>query len=273
MYLFFILIAITISESCDKKENYSIKNLNHNTLLILGHKGMGDHFQYPGNTMESIRPALDIGTDGCEIDIQITNDSVLVLFHNEVLDNRTKCFGNIYSYSWKEIENCRYNALQTNVKLICVDDLFSAIDNLDDYYFSFDCKLDADYVYDVRYRRIFLMAIKRISEKYGMSGNIFIEGDFHFLTLAKELGLENKGFLVGSTIDAAIEYDIFGIGATVETNPDTIKYAHDNGIYVMMWGAKTDQGNKQALKLNPDILQTDKPIPLLMLLDRMNYDN
>ncbi|PJB54787.1 MAG: hypothetical protein CO098_19800, partial [Bacteroidetes bacterium CG_4_9_14_3_um_filter_41_19] len=62
------------------------------------------------------------------------------------------------------------------------------------------------------------------------------------------------------------------IGASVETSADTIDYAHENGIYVMMWGAKSDIGNKQALKLNPDILQTDKPIPLLMLLDRMNHE-
>ena len=42
-------------------------------------------------------------------------------------------------------------------------------------------------------------------------------------------------------------------------------------LSMVMWGAKSDIGNKKALKLNPDILQTDKPIPLLMLLDRMNH--
>lgn len=40
----------------------------------------------------------------------------------------------------------------------------------------------------------------------------------------------------------------------------------------MMWGAKSDAGNKQAIRLNPDFLQTDKPIPMLMLFDRFNYD-
>lgn len=266
------MLVISISESCDKKENYNIKNLNHNTVMIIGHKGMGDHFQYPGNTIESILPVLEIGADGSEVDVQITKDSVLVLFHNELLDNRTKCNGSIYDYTWDEIKDCKYNAIQSNVKLISADELFSTIDNLQEYYFSFDCKLDPDNYYDVEYRKIFLNAIKRISEDYEMSGNIFIEGDLHLLTFAKELGLENKGFVIGSGVDAAIENNIFGVGATVNTSPDTIKYAHSNGIYVMMWGAKTDQGNKQALKLNPDILQTDKPIPLLMLLDRMNYN-
>ncbi len=273
-YSHLLLILITsFLVSCDKKEDYRIKNLNHNTLMILGHRGMGDHFQYPGNTLESILPVLEIGADGSEMDIQITKDSVLVIFHNEILDNRTKCSGKIYDYNWNEIADCNYNAIQSDVKIVSVEELFSSIENLREYYFSFDCKLDADHTNDNDYRRTFLLAIKRICNKYGMSGNVFIEGDLGFLTMAKDLGLKNKGFLVGFYVNDAVDNQIFGIGASVNTSYDTIEYAHKKGIYVMMWGAKTDIGNKQALKLNPDILQTDKPIPLLMLLDRMNYND
>jgi len=269
--LLVLLLVMLLFGNCEKKEDYSITNINHNTLMILGHRGMGDHFRYPGNTLESILPVLDIGVDGSEIDVQITADSVLVLFHNEKLNNRTQCSGKIFDLTWEEIRNCNYSAIQANVKLISVDELFSSIENLKEFYFSFDCKLDPDNAFNISYRKVFLRAIKNISNKYSMTGNIFIEGDLNFLLLAKELGLSNKGFLIGSSTDAAIENNIFGVGATVNTSTDSIEYAHDNGIYVMMWGAKTDIGNKQALRLNPDILQTDKPIPLLMLLDRMNY--
>lgn len=267
---FLFIITLLLFSNCGEKEDYNVTNLNHNTLMILGHRGMGNLFQYPGNTLESILPVLEIGADGSEIDIQMTKDSILVLFHNEMLEGRTHCTGQVYDYNWEEIKNCTYNAIQSNVKLISVDELFSNIENLNEFYFSFDCKLDPGNVYNINYRKIFLRAISRINDKYQMTGNIFIEGDLNFLLLAKELGLNNKGFLIGSSIDVAIENNIFGVGATVDTSPDTVDYAHDNGIYVMMWGAKTDLGNKQALKLNPDILQTDKPIPLLMLLNRMN---
>jgi len=269
IYSFLLLFTIV---NCTKKEDYNVTNLNHNTVMVLGHRGMGEHFQYPGNTIEAVLPVLQIGADGSELDIQITKDSVLVLFHNNELDGRTKCSGRIIDYNWDEIKNCRYSALQTDVKLICVDELFSNIENLNEYYFAFDCKLTVDNPYDISYRKTFLRAIKLISNKYRMSGNIFIEGDLGFLQIAKELGLTNKGFLIGSSVDKAIENNFFGIGASLNTSADTINYAHENGIYVMMWGAKTDLGNKQALKLNPDIIQTDKPIPLLMLLDRMNYN-
>ena len=258
--------------SCGKNEDYRVTNLNHNTLMILGHRGMGEYFPYPGNTLEAILPVLEIGADGSEIDIQMTKDSVLVLFHGDNLKLRTYCSGEIYHYNWDEINGCNYTARQPDVKLISLEELFSHIDNLTEYYFSFDCKLNSEFAYDDAYRSTFLRAIKRICDHYQMGKNVFIEGDMGFLLMARKLGLENKGFVIGSSVNDAIKNNIFGIGASVETPADTIDYAHENGIYVMMWGAKSDIGNKQALKLNPDILQTDKPIPLLMLLDRMNHE-
>lgn len=270
--LVYSILLILFTGSCGDKEDYNVTNLNHNTLMILGHRGMGEHYQYPGNTIESVLPVLQTGADGSEIDIQMTKDSVLVLFHNEVLEGRTSCAGKIYDYNWEEINKCTYSGLHAEVKLISVNELFGEIDDLNEFYFSFDCKLDAENNSNPVYRKIFLRAIKHICDDYNMSGNIFIEGDMGFLLLAEELGLDNKGFVIGSSVDAAIENNIFGIGASVNTSADTIDYAHENGIYVMMWGAKSDIGNKQALKLNPDILQTDKPIPLLMLLDRMDYE-
>ncbi len=84
--------------------------------------------------------------------------------------------------------------------------------------------------------------------------------------------MTNKGIVIGSNVDEAAEHGIFGIGTTLDTEAAEIEYAHSKGLYVMMWGAKTDIGNKIAIRLNPDFLQTDKPIPILMLFGRFNYD-
>ena len=46
---------------------------------------MGITSQFPINTFESINSALALGADGSEVDIQMTKDSVLVLFHNRKL--------------------------------------------------------------------------------------------------------------------------------------------------------------------------------------------
>lgn len=267
-----LLGMLLLFSHCEHEEDFNVNNLNHNIIMILGHRGMGEYFKYPGNTMESIGPVIEIGADGAELDVHLSKDSVLVLFHDQKLDTKTNCSGDIYEYNYADIADCEYHAVKDGIRLNTVDQVFSSLPEVTELYFSFDCKLHPDYTYSEIYRRQFLGAIKLVCEKYDMSDQVFIEGDLHFLLLAKEMGLTNKGFLIGSSVDEAITNQIFGIGTSVNSSAEEIKYAHDHGIYVMMWGAKSDLGNKQAIRLNPDILQTDKPIPLLMLFNRMNYD-
>jgi glycerophosphoryl diester phosphodiesterase len=263
-----------IFSRCEQEDDFYVRNLNHNIIMILGHGGMGDLYKFPNNSLEAIVPVIGIGADGSELDVQITKDSVLILFHDATLDGRTRCdaYGSPYEYNWEEIKQCYYNTMTGNIPIYTVEEVFDRLPGLQSLYFSFDCKLADAYEYDENYRHQFLRAIKRICEQYDMAENIFIEGTMDFLLTARELGMQNKGFVAGSTVDEAVENNIFGIGTTVNTDPAEIEYAHANGIHVMMWGAKTDAGNKKAISLNPDILQTDKPILILMLFNRFNYD-
>ena len=274
IWVILVVVFGLLFSQCDKEENYIIENLNHNVIMILGHGGMGDLYKYPNNTLEAIEPVIGIGADGTELDVQITKDSVLILFHDETLNSRTRCdgFSSPYHYNWSEIKDCYYNTLVDNIPIYSVDEVFSKLPDLNDLYFSFDCKLVPELAYNEKYRRQFLGAIKGICEKYKMSGNIFIEGDLAFLLTAQNMDMSNKGFVIGSSIDDASDNNIFGIGTSVNTPATEIQYAHSKGLYVMMWGIKSDVGNKKAISLNPDIIQTDKPIPILMLFDRFDFD-
>lgn len=270
---FLLLGLILLVNACQKEEDYNVQNLNHNTIMILGHAGMGEFYKYPNDSWESIEPVLGIGADGTEMDVQMTKDSVLILFHDETLDGRTKCNNYLtpYQYNWAEIEYCLYNNVFFDIPICTVDEVFSRITNLTDYYFSFDIKLDSDYRDDSAYRCLFLRAIKKVCEKHKISKNVFIEGDLDMQLKAKQLGLKTKGILIGSSVDEAVNKGVFGIGFTVDASKSEIDYAHQKGIYVMMWGAKSDAGNKKAIELNPDFLQTDKPIPILMLFNRFDF--
>ncbi len=52
-------------------------------LEIVGHGGAGDF--YPGNSLQSIEKALEIGIDRLEVDIQCSSDGEIVLAHDEKL--------------------------------------------------------------------------------------------------------------------------------------------------------------------------------------------
>ncbi|MBP6963917.1 MAG: glycerophosphodiester phosphodiesterase family protein [Armatimonadetes bacterium] len=57
----------------------------------------------PENTMEAYAAAMDYGADGCEIDIRRTADGVLVLFHDDMLENLTTGFGSVNHLTYYEL--------------------------------------------------------------------------------------------------------------------------------------------------------------------------
>lgn len=276
--LLMLTILIIITACIKKVENYDIYNLNGNDITILGHRGMGELYKHPGNTFEGITPVFGIGAAGAEIDVQITKDSVLVLFHDKDMKLTTTCEGAIYENEWVDIGACEYHCLVQNVYIITVDNLFSRTHNLNNLYFSFDCKL-ADNVDDKDvYMATFLCAIKDICDKYSMSDNIYIEGNEDFLTKAQDLGLTNKLFVTGTgNMDASIKIaqkiGAFGIGTdNLISSAEDVKNAHDAGFWVMMWGAKTRKQNIEIIEKCADIVQTDKPMHMLKVFSRFNYD-
>jgi glycerophosphoryl diester phosphodiesterase len=272
-YTVSILLLFT---TCKKQEEYSDNSYFGSKVMILGHRGMGQLYKKPGNTYEAIAPAIGIGVDGCEIDIQLTKDTVLVLFHDLTLNPNTTCTGRVYESDWSDIKQCKYYALENMIFINSVDELFCKIPNLNDLYFSFDCKIDENVTdYDL-YRKQFLRAIKRLCDKYNMSEHVFIEGDESFLNMAKSLGMSNKlfffSYLDNNAIDIANNNNFFGISTSLEWLKVNAELAHDKGLYLMVWAPKNDAENKEALSKKADIIQTDDPMSILKLLKRFNYE-
>jgi glycerophosphoryl diester phosphodiesterase len=269
------LAMIILLTQCRKTE-YSDDSYFGEKVMILGHRGMGMLYRMPGNTYESIYPVMGIGADGAEVDIQLTKDTVLVLFHEHTLQERTTCSGRVYEQDWAEIKQCEFYALENNMFVNSADDLFARLLNLQNWYFAFDCSNLDDDVADIQlYRNQFLRAIKRLCEKYNMSDHVFIEGNKELLLKAQQLGLTNKLFycaaLTPEEIDFAATNHFFGFSTSKEWLYDNVDLAHQHGLYVMLWSPNDDKENKEALKLKADIIQTDDPIDMLRLLNRFNY--
>lgn len=227
-------------------------------------------------TFESILPAINIGCDGCEIDVQITKDTVLILLHDQLLSTMTTCSGRVYESTWQEVKECKYYAFQNNIFVYSADEIFSRLPNLNELYFSFDSKLDEEITDQETYQNQLLRAIKRLCEKYNMTSHIFLEGKEPYLQKAKNLGLTNKLFLTGvvneANIETAVNNSFFGICTEmggVEVDADI---AHEKGLYIMAYTPNNYYSNLIAINKKIDILQTDDPISILKLFDRFNYE-
>lgn len=269
------MFSILFIVSCEKRNN-SDDTYFGSKIMILGHRGMGSYYKKPGNTYESIVPAIGIGADGCEVDVQITKDSILVFFHDGELNSTTTCNGRIYESTWAEIKQCKYYALENNIFISSVDDVFNNIHNLANLYFSFDSKIDYLVADPEEYQNQLLRAIKRICDKYNVSDNVFIEGNAQYLRKARQLGFTNKLFLSGvvsqANIDTCINNSFFGICTQMENFEIDADSAHKKGLYIMSYTPNNYYSNVIAIKKKIDILQTDDPISILKLFDRYNYE-
>ncbi|MFT7452721.1 MAG: glycerophosphoryl diester phosphodiesterase, partial [Patescibacteria group bacterium] len=170
LYLTITLLAF----SCQKKD-FDIVNLNNNQIDILGHAGMGISSRYPINSFESVSKSLAIGADGTELDVQLTADGILVVFHDQNLESSTNKKGIINDLTWAQIEGAYYNLVPYHdYKVIKLESIFEHTKNLKDYRFALDCKLFSSRPKEAFFQQ-YASALIQLLDKYQLPAKTIIE--------------------------------------------------------------------------------------------------
>jgi Glycerophosphoryl diester phosphodiesterase family len=74
---------------------------------VICHRGASEHAHE--NTLEAFRATFELGGDGNEFDIRVTKDSVLVVFHDDMLDRLlVEAYGDVSDYTWEELQRFRF---------------------------------------------------------------------------------------------------------------------------------------------------------------------
>lgn len=274
--IFFIMFTLIFLHffSCGKNDVdlSQIQNLNGNKISSFGHSGMGIASQFPINSFESIMSAINIGVDGVEIDIQMTKDSVLILFHDKELEASTNLEGFVYEKTWAEIQEGIYsNPPFAEYRIISLDQLFENIENKHDLLFSLDFKSHEQDHPDFYIQRNWNALIK-IIDKHDMEDNIFVESKRKiYLEKLKALRPDWKLFFLAgfeAGFDFAIDNDLYGMVMPKHfINKEQIAEAHNAGLRISLFDLKTKDDNLEAIDLSPDFLQTDKVKHLVKVLN------
>ncbi len=275
-----IIVFASLLSFCKKDPKlFTTENLNNNTISVYGHAGMGIGFQYPIDTYESVEPCLRIGADGTELDVQLTKDSVLVVFHHQKLEDGTLCNGIINEKYWTEIKGCNLaSPISSKVNLLTFDELLNRLrdDNFDlkKYTFTFDCKLYTIQSDLKKFREQFARAILNCISKNELEERILIESsDTSFIRVLKTLQPSLKLFIYPSSYSEGLaiakKMDLFGITIHNDyVSAEQIKEAHENGLRITLWGINSDENNLNAIYKSPDYIQTDRIIHLLKVFDK-----
>ncbi|MCK4903057.1 MAG: hypothetical protein KAS35_00085 [Candidatus Marinimicrobia bacterium] len=269
IFFFVLLIACNTSNL-----TFDIQNLNGNEIAVLGHRGMGKNHKYPGNTFESIFTALNLGANGSEMDVQVTKDSVLVIYHNKDLSSLTDCEGRVKDFNWSELDGCIYTTKDgCCYPVITVDELFSRIPEVQHYYFSFDCKLNYGDEDTSAYLLKFVYAVNKVIDDHNMHNKVMIEtGNRQLHQQLKADEVQVLQFITGTGITDGIriarELDLYGIGIGSSITRKDIELAHSNDLRVMTWIPKSKWANVKVIRKNPDFIQTAKLDHMVQLLSK-----
>lgn len=81
--------------------------LRRGAPLAMAHRGDRHRFP-PGNSWAAFESAVELGFRYLETDVQATRDGVLLLFHDDRLDDATTGRGAIGDHRWEELDTVRY---------------------------------------------------------------------------------------------------------------------------------------------------------------------
>ena len=264
------LIALLVSQiGCTTFDKSKIDNLNKNKVVKIGHAGSGFNSlipfnSNPSNSYKSLFKALvENKADGVEVDIQMTADDRFVLYHDKKLGSQTNTKGCISEMSYLELLNVKY-------KLgFPLDSLIGLMKSMDEFpYLHLDIRNYSECLTlaenEVRELQLIKQLIARLNSFDVPKSKVMI------ISLSKPLIVEalrlNCPYLI--SLEEVVNFDS-GL-EWVKSNhlnyltikrdllsKDKSKKAHEAGVQIVTFGAKSKNGNKKLLQLNPDFIQSN----------------
>ena len=213
----------------------------HKTVVI-AHRGF--HRDFPENTVEAFRAALDLGADGVEFDVQETADGQFVIHHDDEIGGRS-----ISSLSLAEIAirrvggGYRIPALQEALEVVGRG-LVLLVE-----------------LKNVRSLEKFLAILRRYVDA---AWTVLVSFD---AGLVEKLSGLAPGFPravisepadTGRTAAAARTAGFMQVAAGMVT-ADLVKEAHARGDIVFVWDGGEEEDLRRALRYGIDIIMTDRP--------------
>lgn len=265
--VFFLLVSFGFS--CKKPEKYPDKVIDIHPTILLSHRGGAQYGPFQDNTLDAVKYGFS-KLDGVEIDIQMSKDNTLWLFHDDkILYCKQKSLKRIPAYTDVELQefiSCKGNGF-TLTKL---EDVFS-------YYqsnnikqpMSLDIKLlPSTGSFTPAYIKRFAKKLYELIIKYNMESHVVIESsrpEFH--KHLKEFGLRSERYLVAfgdanKAFKSALRHDCSGISIRqrkgyISLTKDEVDFMHQKGLRIQIWTIDRLAEINKAIEIGVDYIQTN----------------
>lgn len=262
-------------------------------LVVLGHAGSGfftpiNPFNFrPPSSWRGVQHALRIGADGVEIDLQMSQDSVVMLYHDQKLENSSTGSGCLSQHTAAELTQLHYRGgwpydwfqkerpvtFDTALARLSRRPSFPVL-HLDLH--EDDQCLPVGHQYDQV--PLLIRQIARSLRRYQVPPEkiLLITQEGSTVRLAKAI------LPAGVRIGLEIASDEFAFGLRVakteklhtvvldadRVTPEQSTQAHAAGLTVVVFGGRSSNDIRRVLATQPDEIEVDNPKRLLILQGR-----
>jgi glycerophosphoryl diester phosphodiesterase len=213
----------------------------HKTVVI-AHRGF--HRDFPENTIEAFRAALDLGADGVEFDVQETADGEFVIHHDDEIRGRS-----IVSLKLAEMAACRvggdyriptlHEVLEVLGKGLVLLVELKQVRSLEKFLAILRRHVDAAWTVLVSFDAALIEEL------------VVLAPDFPRAVIGEPSVMQHYVNVPGTTGFTQVRCDSVRAGL--------VKEAHARGDLVFAWDCGEEEDLRRALHCGIDIIMTDRP--------------
>jgi len=260
--------------------------------LIIAHGGTKK--LAPENTMRAFDMADSIGTDMLEMDIQMTKDSILITFHDDILDKRTNTTGYIKDYTFENLKDVNfafnyrdtagyYPYRESKINVTSLESVFEKYSTK--HPMCIEIK-----VYDEIPAQVACRQLHRLINKYNIADKVIVscfeDNILKYFRIISDNKIrtaaslkETKTFVLLNTFHFAQLFmdDVDVLQIPVEKSgyklddKNLIDAAHRKNIAVHYWTINDPEEMKRLIEIGADGIITDRPDIMREVLNEIEY--
>lgn len=239
-------------------------NINLNTGIltrtqITAHRGYSA--VAPENTMYAFEEAVGIGADYIELDVQLTADGQLVVFHDNTIDRTTDGKGKLSKYTYEELQEFSAGSwfskdgMFDDAKIVLFSDVLECVGN--DILLNIEIKNHGDIVRTAE-------KTVEVIEEYGIERSCYVTSfSYKALKTVKKLNPKIKTGLIANIATSTSFSQLKYIDAVslnyIFINQSVVNMAHQNGKRVFVWTVDNRSDIQHMIAMGVDNIITNRP--------------
>lgn len=222
-------------------------------ILKIAHRGAKAY--EPENTLQAFQKALDLNSDGIELDVHLSADGHIIVIHDETIDRTTNGKGFVNDFTLAELKSF---LIDEKYQIPTLNEVFDLVDK--------KCLINIELKGLGTPSKVVKLIEQCISEK-NWNYNHFIVSSFDWNMLQETSNLNSKiqiGVLTEENLDTALAFAEKIKAKAIHPdfillNEENVHQIQEKGFLVLPWTVNSEQDIQKVKSYNVDGIISDNP--------------